>query len=67
MVYSWPDVTGTLPGKLFGFIAESHGALQPGKGMVSGATRRTTNAGVVGDYVPNEFLKQFMFPLTWKG
>jgi sterol desaturase/sphingolipid hydroxylase (fatty acid hydroxylase superfamily) len=23
--------------------------------------------GVVGDYVPNGFVKQFMFPLTWKG
>ncbi len=23
--------------------------------------------GVVGDYVPIGFFKQFMFPLTWKG
>jgi sterol desaturase/sphingolipid hydroxylase (fatty acid hydroxylase superfamily) len=23
--------------------------------------------GVVGDYVPNGFIKQFLFPFTWKG
>ncbi|MBU0748972.1 MAG: sterol desaturase family protein, partial [Gammaproteobacteria bacterium] len=23
--------------------------------------------GVLGDYVPNGFVKQFKFPFTWKG
>jgi len=39
-------------------LSESHGALRPGK---------PDGYGVVGDYVPNGYLKQLAFPFVWKG
>ena len=51
-------------------LTESHGALRPGKGLISGVIAPSLAIpcflGVVGDYVPNGFFKQLMFPFRWK-
>ena len=46
-------------------LTESHGALEPGKGMISGIIALAL--AMVGDCVPNGFLKQLAFPFRWKG
>ena len=65
-------------GKLNQFT-ESHGELRLGRGLVTGSQQRgerdhdfadnTPYIGldVLGDYVPNGFVRQLKFPFTWKG